>query len=251
MMLSEQVYQYITGACSHVGNVRRLNEDALLSRPDIGLWVVADGMGGHDAGDYASKMIVERLDALPTPQSAPTFLAAVKDCITDTNDHLRQEARRRGEQSVIGSTVVIFMAYGRYCAYLWAGDSRIYRLRRGEMTQLTRDHSYVQELVDMGHLSRDEAESHPQANVITRAVGAEDDLKLDVRQELLIEDDILLLCSDGLTKVLSDDEIFQRLSQYPTETAADDLVQTAVSNGAKDNVTALIMKCTADTTLAP
>ncbi len=250
-MLSEQVYQYITGTCTHVGNVRRLNEDALLARPDIGLWAVADGMGGHDAGDYASNMIVERLDALPPPKSAPTFLAAVKDCIEDTNVQLRAEARQRGAQSVIGSTVVIFMAYGRYCAYLWAGDSRIYRLRRGEMTQLTRDHSYVQELVDMGHLDHNEAEAHPQANVITRAVGAEDALELDVRQELLIEDDVLLLCSDGLTKVLTDDEIFQQLSRYPVETACDELVETAVARGAKDNVTAVVMKCTADTTLAP
>ncbi|WP_282609179.1 PP2C family serine/threonine-protein phosphatase [Pelagibius sp. Alg239-R121] len=250
MMLSEQVYQYVTGTCSHVGNVRRLNEDAFLSRPEIGLWAVADGMGGHDAGDYASKMIVERLTALPPPESAPTFLAAVKESVILTNEHLRGEAERRGGQ-VIGSTVVIFLAYGRYCAYLWAGDSRIYRLRRREMTQLTRDHSYVQELVDMGHLSHDEAESHPQANVITRAVGAEDELALDVRQELLIEDDVVLLCSDGLTKVLSDEQLFERLSQFPVESAADDLVEQAVANGAKDNVTAIVMKCTADTTLSP
>lgn len=251
MMSSEQVYQYITGTCSHVGNVRRLNEDAFLSRPEIGLWVVADGMGGHDAGDYASRMIVERLDSLPPPQSAPAFLAVVKESVISTNDHLRGEAQRRGGQSVIGSTVVIFLAYGRYCAYLWAGDSRIYRLRRGEMTQLTRDHSYVQELVDLGQLSHDEAEAHPQANVITRAVGAEDELRLDVRQELLIEDDVVLLCSDGLTKVLPDGELFARLSQYPVETAAEDLVETAVARGAKDNVTAVVMKCTADTTLSP
>ena len=101
MMLSEQVYQYITGTCSHVGNVRRLNEDAFLSRPEIGLWVVADGMGGHDAGDYASRMIVERLDSLPPPQSAPAFLAAVKDSVISTNDHLRGEAQRRGGQALL------------------------------------------------------------------------------------------------------------------------------------------------------
>jgi len=251
MMATEQVYQYITGACTHVGNVRRLNEDAMLSRPEIGLWVVADGMGGHDAGDYASGKIVESLDALPPPLSAPAFLAAVKKSVSDTNEHLRSEAARRGNESVIGSTVVIFLAYGRYCAYLWAGDSRIYRLRRGELTQLTRDHSYVQDLVEMGHLSSNQAESHPQANVITRAVGAEDELELDARQELLIEDDVVLLCSDGLTKVLPDDELFARLSRYPIESAADDLVQLAVERGAKDNVTAVVMKCTADTTLSP
>jgi serine/threonine protein phosphatase PrpC len=103
----------------------------------------------------------------------------------------------------------------------------------------------------MGHLSSNQAESHPQANVITRAVGAEDELELDARQELLIEDDVVLLCSDGLTKVLSDDELFARLSRYPIESAADDLVQLAVERGAKDNVTAVVMKCTADTTLSP
>ena len=166
-----QVFQYTSAAVSDVGRVRSLNEDAYLSRPDLGLWVVADGMGGHDAGDVASGMIVERLDKLQAPESARSFLNNVTGLLQGVNDELRQRAKAQGDNCVIGSTVVAFLVYGRHYACVWAGDSRIYRLHRGRLQRLTRDHSYVQELIDRGNLSPEEAASHPQANVITRAVG--------------------------------------------------------------------------------
>ena len=181
--MSTTSFAFASASLSEVGFVRKLNEDASLDRPDLGLWVVADGMGGHDSGDYASRLIVELLGEMPPPNSAGNLLSEIRNRLERANQMLRTKASDRGQDSIIASTVVVLMAYGEHFACLWAGDSRMYRLRDGEFLQVTHDHSHVQELVDVGVLSADEAESHPQANVVTRAVGADDALELDKKHD--------------------------------------------------------------------
>jgi serine/threonine-protein phosphatase Stp1 len=246
-----QVFHYSSAAFSDVGRVRSLNEDSYLNRPDIGLWVVADGMGGHDAGDYASNLIVERLDQLQKPSSARGFLNDVKRLLIEVNDELRNRARSLGEGRVIGSTVVAFLIYGRHYACLWAGDSRIYRLHRGRLQRLTRDHSYVQEMIDSGALSPAEAAKHPQGNVITRAVGAGDELQLDSDYAELMDDDIVMLCSDGLSGAVDDAEIGQLLRENLVDDCPTALVNLALDKGSTDNVTVVVIKVSEDSTLKP
>ena len=159
-------------AMTHPGMKRSHNEDAFVNRPDLGLWAVADGAGGHSAGEYASAMIAEALESIPPGLSASELLAEVRLRIRSTHQILREEALRRGEHVTIASTIVVMLARNDHFACLWAGDSRAYLLRTGELRQITRDHSLVQELVDAGTIRPEDAEHHPRANVITRAVGA-------------------------------------------------------------------------------
>ena len=131
---------------SNVGTVRKLNEDAVLDLPDVGLWMVADGMGGHAAGDFASGAIVSALAGIPSPASLGALIDEVRRRLQSVNRQLNEEARDRREQ-VIGSTVVVLLVFGGHAVVVWAGDSRAYLFRRGELTRLTRDHSQVEDLV--------------------------------------------------------------------------------------------------------
>src|SRR6516165_796538 len=167
-------------ARTDVGAVRKHNEDNLLHRPDIGLWLVADGAGGHDSGEVASGLIVSSLDQLASAVSAPELLSQVRHHVGDVHLQLRDMAAARGGNSMIASTFVGLIIRDGHFACLWAGDSRAYLLRHGTLSQISRDHSLVQELVDSGHLAPEDAETHPHANIITRAVGADaDTLELD------------------------------------------------------------------------
>ena len=169
-----------SSAVSHPGAKRKHNEDAYVDRPDLGVWAVADGAGGHQAGEVASGMIAEALEAITPGLSASELLAEVRLAIERTHEALREEAARRGPDVVVASTVVVMLARGEHFACLWAGDSRAYLLRHGVLRQITRDHSLVQELVEAGAIKPEEALNHPRGNVITRAVGAElDDFVLD------------------------------------------------------------------------
>ncbi len=241
--MSTKPFAFASASVSEVGFVRKLNEDAALDRPDLGLWVVADGMGGHDSGDYASRLIVDLLSDIPPPSSAGTLLAEARHRIEQANKALRGKAAERGLGTIIASTVVALLVYGEHFACLWAGDSRLYRLRDGEMLQVSHDHSHVQELVDVGVLTPEEADSHPQANVVTRAVGADDELALDKKHDRLQAGDIFLLCSDGLTGVVPDDGIADILRREETDQAVQILVDTALERGSRDNVTVVSVKC--------
>ncbi len=245
--MSTNSFAFASASISEVGFVRKLNEDASLDRPDLGLWVVADGMGGHDSGDYASRLIVDLLGQVPPPNSAGSLLAETRNRLERANAMLRAKAAERGHGSIIASTVVVLMAHGEHFACLWAGDSRLYRLRNSEFLQVTHDHSHVQELVDVGVLSADEAESHPQANVVTRAVGADDALALDKKHDRLQVEDIFLLCSDGLTRVVPDEDIADVLRREDLESAVQTLVDTALERGSRDNITVVGVKCLAPT----
>lgn len=230
-------------AQTDIGTVRRHNEDAYLIRGDLGLWAVADGAGGHQSGDLASSMIVAALERLPADLTANEMLSAVRQAITETHDALRAEADRRGPATTIASTVVVLVLRNTHFACLWAGDSRAYLLRDGDLMRVSRDHSLVQELVDAGRLSDEEAERHPQANIITRAVGAEDSsLDLDKTIGESRPGDRFLLCSDGLSKTVPEAEIAAILGSRDQVSPAESLIKAALSRRADDNVTAVVVE---------
>ncbi len=227
-------------AVTHPGAVRPLNEDALVRRPEVGLWAVADGAGGHQAGDVASGMIAAALDAVPAALSADEALMQVRLRLAAVHDALRERAAQDGPGAVIASTVVVLLIRDGHFACLWAGDSRAYLLRRGVLQAVTTDHSLVQELVAAGTLTDAEAEHHPQANVITRAVGAgEAMLELDKITAPVEAGDRFLLCSDGLCKTL-DAATLARLVATPDP--AEQLVAAALAAGVRDNVTAVVVE---------
>lgn len=235
-------WRLISHAATHPGAVRPRNEDALLDRPDIGLWAVADGAGGHGAGDVASAAIVAALGTIAPGLPAAELLAQVRLKLAAVHQDLQEEAARRGPGRILASTVVVMLARGEHFAMLWAGDSRAYLMRGGKLARVTRDHSLVQELVDQGTLSEDEAESHPQANVITRAVGAQGELELDKVSGRIIEGDRYLLCTDGLFKTMSEAEIGAMIASGGDASA---IVTEAVGRGARDNVSAIAVACEA------
>ncbi len=235
-----------------VGRVRTNNEDAYLEKPELGLWVVADGMGGHAAGDVASQIVVGSFDDVLQVSSLSELSFVVKSKLGDANRRILHEAQERPGNVVMGATVIALIAREDACCCLWAGDSRAYLLRERELSQLTRDHSIVESLIGSGELRREDASNHPQAEVITRAVGAEDELNLDEQCYNLEEGDIILLCSDGLNKEMPDQEIAQVLSENDYKSAAAILIETSLERGARDNVTVAVVEFLAeeDTTVS-
>ncbi|NOZ53866.1 MAG: serine/threonine-protein phosphatase [Gammaproteobacteria bacterium] len=241
-MSKQQPFRWISAAATHVGNVRQVNEDALLERSDIGLWAVADGMGGHHAGDVASSSIVNILDDMHPSNRLSAYVDEVEDRILAINDRLRRMAAEHEDNRTIGSTIVAMIALASHCAFLWAGDSRVYRSRNNECVQITRDHSQVEEMVQQGLILREDAEQHPAANIITRAVGASDNLYIDVDIEELQKHDTFLLCSDGLYKHISDEEIAELLKINNINDIPHQLINTTLERGAIDNVTVIAIR---------
>jgi serine/threonine protein phosphatase Stp1 len=230
-------------AMTHPGMKRSHNEDAYVDRPDVGIWAVADGAGGHHAGEVASGMIRDALDAIPPGLPPSELLAQVRLQIESTHTALRDLAMQRGPNVTVASTVVVLMAREEHFACLWAGDSRAYLLRDGLMQQITHDHSLVQELVDSGAIRPEEAESHPRANVITRAVGADlDDFALDKVSGRLQPGDRFLLCSDGLSKTLPESQLAALLGTGDEVPPPQSLIAAAVAMNASDNVTAVMIE---------
>lgn len=226
-------------ACTHVGTVRKVNEDAFLDQPDRGLWAVADGMGGHQAGDVASRMTVEGLERLPAAGDCSALVQTVTRRLQDVNRRLRAEAARLYQHRTIGSTVAILLAHGQRGVCLWVGDSRVYRLRAGELRQLTRDHSHVQELLEQGLIQPHQARNHPLGNIITRAVGAAEQLEVDRADLTLQPGDVFLLCTDGLNRAVTDSEIARGLDRGAD--AARELLDLALVRGVNDNVTVIVV----------
>ncbi len=229
-------------ASTHPGARRADNEDTFVNRPDLGLWAVADGAGGHEDGALASGRIAEALNSLDAALSPAELLAEVRSRIDAVHAGLLDEAARRGPEVLIASTLVILILREAHFACLWAGDSRVYRLRDGALDRITRDHSLVQEMLDAGEIAADEAEAHPRSNVVTRAVGAGPDaVLLDKTTDLLCPGDRFLLCSDGLTKAVAEEEIAALLGEAG-ETVAEGLVAAALARHASDNVTAVAVE---------
>ncbi|MDJ0908256.1 MAG: protein phosphatase 2C domain-containing protein [Woeseiaceae bacterium] len=230
----ETAWQWVSSGVTDVGNVRKVNEDAILDRPQSGLWVVADGMGGHAAGDVASSSIVTALSALGEYDRPRAFVDAVEDCIIDVNRRLYDASSAAG--NIMGSTVAAVLALPGYALCMWAGDSRVYRLRNYVLEELTTDHSEVEELIAEGSLRREDADNYPGENVITRAVGGEPELYLEVRMFELRHKDRFLLCSDGLYKDITFKEIETILSDGAVSSACQQLLSLAKSRRCSDNV---------------
>jgi protein phosphatase/serine/threonine-protein phosphatase Stp1 len=226
---------------THPGARRSHNEDRFVDRADLGIWAVADGAGGHQAGEVAAGMIAAALEAIPPGLDAASVLAQIRGRIDDVHGALLAESARRGPDAVIASTAVILCVRGAHYVCLWAGDSRAYRFAGGVLQQISRDHSLVQELVDSGQIAPEAAETHPNANVITRAVGAADPdgLRLDKATDELRPGERFLLCSDGLTKSIPDADIAAVLGG--TGDAAARLVDAALNRQARDNVTVVVI----------
>lgn len=220
------------------GRVREKNEDSVLARPDIGLWVVADGMGGHAHGQWASSCIVESLAEVPALSDFEDQLAGVADAIHRANARVYQRGVVEGQ---MGSTVVALLIGGDRFALLWAGDSRAYLLRNGALHRLTVDHTQVQVMVDAGLLTAEEAAHHPLGHVLARALGVTETVELDGITDSIAPDDRFLLCSDGLSGVVPEAEIAALLSAYAPDDAADALLQRCLQGGAPDNVTLAVV----------
>lgn len=224
-----------------VGLRRKVNEDSLLVRTERGLWAVADGMGGHEAGDVASSKVTESLLNLPIVYGLDNLVDCAVAALKKVNQELIALAGNDGQRT-IGTTVAgLAVADGQYRCF-WAGDSRAYRLRDGEIIQLTRDHSLVQDLVKAGMLTAEEAESHPNANVITRAVGVAEELKVDIVSGDTRPGDQFLLATDGLTRMVDDSELAAELASGHPREVAEKLIKTVLARGAPDNVSIIITK---------
>jgi protein phosphatase/serine/threonine-protein phosphatase Stp1 len=235
--------RFRSGSSTHNGAVRTHNEDRLVDRPELGLWAVADGAGGHQAGEVASGMIADALETMPAGLAAGEMLAQMRLRIGEVHTALCAEAASRGPHTVIASTLVVLIATGTHFACLWAGDSRAYLLRAGVMRQVTRDHSLVQELVEQGAILPEDAQGHPHANVITRAVGAEAEaFELDKVSGELMPGDRFLLCSDGLCKTLSDFDLQQLLSDANASAISRTMIDAALAKKVNDNVTAVTVE---------
>ena len=232
---------YSAASYSHVGMVRKINEDACLELTWDGLWAVADGMGGHAAGDYVSSLAVDSLRQLPLIDGLEDFTQALRHTLAQVNSAVREETLRRGV-AMMGSTVVVLAARGDRAVGLWAGDSRLYRLRDGCIERLSHDHSYVQELQDSGLLNEAEARVHPRGNIVTRAIGVEDQLELQAVDVQVKPGDTYLLCSDGLNKTAEDHEIADVLGHADPYQVVRSLVHLGLTRGAPDNITAVVVK---------
>ena len=225
-----------------VGLRRKVNEDSILVRTERGLWAVADGMGGHDAGEIASGMVVEALQLLPVVYGLEELVEAAIGELGRVNGELIELARTGGHERTIGTTVVALAIAGGHFHCFWVGDSRAYRVRDDQIRRITRDHSLVQDLVDAGMLAEKEAEGHVNANVITRAVGVAEELDVDSSTGDALPGDLFLLASDGLTRVVDDQEILAQLGTRTPDDAADALLDMVLARGAPDNVSLIIVR---------
>jgi serine/threonine protein phosphatase PrpC len=232
-------FTFQAGGLSHTGHVNTINEDAWLVRSDLGVWAVADGMGGHSHGAMASHMVMEALDRLAATNDPRLLRERVEDAVLAVDARLRATAVGRRSP---GTTVTVLLASGHHFAVLWAGDSRVYRrdAETGTVTPLTRDHSVVQEMIERDEISEEEAASHAWSHVITRAVGVGEPLVLDASGGPLGAGDVFLLCTDGLTRHVGTAEIAAALST-PPDAAANRLVAQALERGGSDNVTVVVV----------
>jgi protein phosphatase len=236
-----RAFGWTSASRSHPGRVRQVNEDACLDQPEQELWAVADGMGGHTLGDLASRLAVQGLMDLPTAEDLEKRVRAATDRLQEVNRRLRAEALLR-DVPLIGTTIAALLAAGSLCSCLWAGDSRIYLCRAGRLRQLTRDHNHL-EAARLRHVSSsDDTLEIPRANLITRALGAEDTLHIERMTIQLLDGDIFLLCTDGLSNEVSELSIEQALLPGICRQSCDALVDMALERAARDNLTAVVVR---------
>ena len=234
--------EWLSSSESDVGVVRSINEDSVLSKPEIKLWVVADGMGGHEAGNIASNMIVNSLDTLEKKEHLNDIVNAIENKLMDANQRLLEYSEIMLDGRIVGSTVAMLLIHGKIGVCMWAGDSRLYRYRNGVLEAMTFDHSHVSELLRMGAITPEEAENHPDSNVITRAVGTCEDLYIDIDVFSVQMGDIFLLCSDGLYNSIPEDGIICCLQNDDVDETIKNLIELSIFNEAADNVSAVVVK---------
>jgi protein phosphatase len=249
--------EYAAAARTDVGRKRQGNEDSLCIAPDLGLYAVADGMGGHAAGEVASRLAVDTIrecmqkylggadpavlgQPIPTCSREATFLLS---SIQVANRMIFDAAQGRREYRGMGTTLVSVLAVDDTVALAHVGDSRIYRIRDAGIVQLSRDHSVVQQQVDRGIISAEEAHESQYRHLITRALGLKESVEVDLTEEPVLPGDILLLCSDGLSDLLEDEEILAIVREHAEdlEKACQALVDRANYKGGDDNITALLI----------
>jgi serine/threonine protein phosphatase PrpC len=246
--MSDRPLRLRAAARSDVGRVRTANEDSFVESPDMGLWAVADGMGGHANGQWASGVIAAALNALTASGDFDADIRRIADAIHAANATIHERSLADGAS--MGSTAVALLVQDGFFSVLWAGDSRAYLFRDGALHQLSRDHTQVQEMVDSGLLEPEEAKRHPMSHVLARAVGVQHDLQLDAIVDEAEVGDAFLLCSDGLTGLVADDEILAAMAAEQPQTVCDGLVELCLQRGAPDNVTIIVVLCEEITRLA-
>jgi serine/threonine protein phosphatase PrpC len=229
-------YQFTTATATHPGRVRKVNEDSVYADAKRGIWLVADGMGGHRDGGVASAMIVE---AVVRNSAGHDMMSGLLASVYEVNQDLLQRSNGVHE-NIIGSTLVAVIVEGQNYTCLWAGDSRCYLVRAGAVKQLSQDHTEVQELLDSGAISQQEAKTWPRRNVITRAIGVDHNLKLDAVSGEIEYGDCFILCSDGLTGHVNDAEILERSRKATPEAACTELLDLALERGGKDNISIIV-----------
>ncbi len=233
-------------SATDIGKKRQLNQDFVYTSDEpVGnlpnVYIVADGMGGHNAGDYASKCTVETVVREIRGCFEKSPIRILSKAIRVANDQIRMRAREDSSLYGMGTTIVVAACLGKYLQGANVGDSRLY-IVGDKIRQITRDHSLVEEMVRMGGIGREEARNHPDKNIITRAIGARDTIEIDFFHEELKSGEIVLMCSDGLTNMLEDEEIEGILKGQGTmEERADRLVEAANQNGGKDNITVIVI----------
>lgn len=227
-------------AKTHRGHVRAENEDSVLSLPEQGIWLVSDGMGGHQGGAFASQAVVEAVAILLPDQNGAVPVSAVHDAILSAHRRIGSEAERM--KATIGATVVALVLLPDRFVGLWSGDSRLYRFRNGELTQLSTDHSAVAELVVSGQMTWDEADQLPMSNQITQAVGVGEDPGLEQVEGEIMPGDRFLICSDGLTKYADTGTLRAIMSESSIERVGEKLLGIALDGGGEDNITLVVIE---------
>lgn len=234
------------------GRKRAQNEDYIAIVPEAGLAVVADGMGGHQAGEVASKLAVDvitrhiigTLAGAGKSTDSKLGMKAVGDAIQLANRSIYELAQKQSEYAGMGSTVVVAVFHGDKLCIGHVGDSRLYRFRNGVLDQVTQDHSVVQELVNRGLATAEEARQSVSKNLVTRALGVDPEVTPDIREQTLMDEDIYLLCSDGLNDVLADGDIELMLMEYrrQLDAAAKRMVDIANERGGPDNISVILVR---------
>lgn len=238
-------------ALTDIGQKRQLNQDYIYhSETPVGnlpnVFIVADGMGGHNAGDYASRLAVETVVEEIGASFEKNAVKILNNAIRRANEQLRKRAREDKALSGMGTTIVAATCIGRYLEVANVGDSRLYVIS-DEIRQITEDHSLVEEMVRMGGLDKEAARNHPDKNIITRAVGARRDVEVDFFNVELQTGDLVLLCSDGLTNMVDDEMICRILKgDGNLEDRVEELMKTANENGGKDNISVIVIELLAD-----
>ncbi|WXL25713.1 PP2C family serine/threonine-protein phosphatase [Ectopseudomonas mendocina] len=232
-----------SAARSDTGKVRKRNEDSVLDLPERGLWVVADGMGGHQNGALASRLIVETL-AEPSDGNLQERLDELRRRLHELNRLFDQELTVTAENPdpVIGSTVVALLIDDNRAVCVWAGDSRCYLWRNSRLYQLTRDHTLLQQLIDEQKVSPQEAARHPSAHALTRAIGAGEELKLELLELDVLPGDAFMLCSDGLWAGVSADELSAALNLPSPQLTLRRLFDQVLDGPARDNLSAVVIR---------